>query len=432
MASNRISPNQREVLSAVSTVTNKQEYLSSTNNILNVNATVSVSGGATSANQTNGSQKTQIVDGSGNVVGSTTNALDVNIKSGGGGSVTQGTSPWIVAGGGTAGSAATGVVTIQGIASMTKLLVTPDSVALPANQSVNVAQMNGVTTTMGNGIAGTGVQRVAIASDNTAFAVNATLSAETTKVIGVTRTADGSGNLLTSTTNALDVNLKTSAATNISTNEAQINGVTPLMGNGVTGTGSQRVTIASDNTVLPAVGAGATGSPVPANASFAGLKNFNGNLMGFLSAGLVGPNTVDSDQMIPVVNMLGSGLSTTVVDSQKNNITGVVVAAGATSTQTNVSLTTYNARNLALVIKITAATVATLTVTVSGNTSSSYTYTLGASTALATVATSTLTFGPGLPATANVSFNVPIPRGVLVTAVVTGTIAYGIDYNLSV
>lgn len=58
-----------------------------------------------------------------------------------------------------------------------KLLVTPDSVALPANQSVNISQMNGVTTTMGNGTAGTGVQRVAIASDNTAvsgFGVGAT------------------------------------------------------------------------------------------------------------------------------------------------------------------------------------------------------------------------------------------------------------------
>lgn len=41
-----------------------------------------------------------------------------------------------------------------------KLLVTPDSVALPANQSVNVAQMNGVATTMGAGATGTGVQRV--------------------------------------------------------------------------------------------------------------------------------------------------------------------------------------------------------------------------------------------------------------------------------
>ncbi len=85
----------------------------------------------------------------------------------------QGTSPWITAGGGTAGSAATGVVTVQGIASMTKLLVTPDSVALPANQSVNVAQINGVAPLMGNGVTGTGSPRVTIASDNTAFTVNA-------------------------------------------------------------------------------------------------------------------------------------------------------------------------------------------------------------------------------------------------------------------
>lgn len=98
--------------------------------------------------------------------------------------VTQSTSPWVVTGSGTAGTAATGVVTIQGIAAMTKLLVTPDSVALPANQSVNVSQINGITPLMGNGTTGTGSQRVTIASDNTAFSVNATLSAETTKIIG--------------------------------------------------------------------------------------------------------------------------------------------------------------------------------------------------------------------------------------------------------
>lgn len=54
-----------------------------------------------------------------------------------------------------------------------KLLVTPDSVALPANQSVNVSQINAVTPLMGNGTTGTGSQRVTIASDNTAFSVNA-------------------------------------------------------------------------------------------------------------------------------------------------------------------------------------------------------------------------------------------------------------------
>jgi hypothetical protein len=122
---------------------------------------------------------------------------------------------------GTAGTASSDVITIQGIASMTKLLVTPDSVALPANQSVNVAQINGVTTTMGNGVSGTGVQRVTIASDST----------------GQVALATGSNTIGSLTANQ-------------SVNVAQINGVTALMGNGVTGTGSQRVTIASDNTAF--------------------------------------------------------------------------------------------------------------------------------------------------------------------------------------
>ena len=51
---------------------------------------------------------------------------------------------------------------------------TTNLVALAANQSVNVAQINGVTALMGNGVTGTGSQRVTIASDNTAFSVNAT------------------------------------------------------------------------------------------------------------------------------------------------------------------------------------------------------------------------------------------------------------------
>jgi fibronectin-binding autotransporter adhesin len=48
--------------------------------------------------------------------------------------------------------------------------------SLTANQSVNVAQINGITPLMGNGTTGTGSQRVTIASDNTAFSVNAVQS----------------------------------------------------------------------------------------------------------------------------------------------------------------------------------------------------------------------------------------------------------------
>ncbi len=50
----------------------------------------------------------------------------------------------LVAGSGTAGTASAAVVTVQGIASMTKLLVTPD-----ANSAVNLAQVGGTNTVSG-------------------------------------------------------------------------------------------------------------------------------------------------------------------------------------------------------------------------------------------------------------------------------------------
>lgn len=119
----------------------------------------------------------------------------VNLRNAAGAEVGVTGAELFVGGRGTAGTATGGVLTVQGVASMTKLLVTPDSVALPANQSVNVAQINGVTPLMGNGTTGTGSQRVTIASDNTAFAVNAasTLAAETTKVIGTIRNLGNAG-----------------------------------------------------------------------------------------------------------------------------------------------------------------------------------------------------------------------------------------------
>ena len=66
------------------TVSNDSNILatqSGTWNITNISGTVSLpTGAATSANQTNASQKTQIVDGSGNVIASTSNALNVNVN----------------------------------------------------------------------------------------------------------------------------------------------------------------------------------------------------------------------------------------------------------------------------------------------------------------------------------------------------------------
>jgi hypothetical protein len=107
-----------------------------------------------------------VITDSGSVTNATLSAETTKVI----GTVNQGTSPWIVAGGGTAGTAATGVVTVQGIASMTKLLVTPDSVALPANQSVNVSQFGGTNVVTGTGAGGSGIPRVTVSNDSNVLA----------------------------------------------------------------------------------------------------------------------------------------------------------------------------------------------------------------------------------------------------------------------
>lgn len=68
--------------------------------------------------------------------------------------------------------------------SSTNRLLVDANVTLGANATVDLNRVKGTATSVNNGTADAGCQRVAIASDNTAFPVNATLSAETTKVIG--------------------------------------------------------------------------------------------------------------------------------------------------------------------------------------------------------------------------------------------------------
>lgn len=125
---------------------------------------------STSTKQSDGSQKTQVVDGAGNVIGATSNALDVNVKSNAATNQSvniaqlAGTTTDTNSGSKSAGTLRVVLATDQP-ALTNKLLVTPDSVALPANQSVNVSQINGVTPLMGVGASGTGAPRVVQAND---------------------------------------------------------------------------------------------------------------------------------------------------------------------------------------------------------------------------------------------------------------------------
>jgi hypothetical protein len=87
-----------------------------------------------------------------------------------------------------------------------KLLVTPDSVALPANQSVNVNQLAGTATAVNSGTKDAGTLRVVLATDQPSM------------------------------TNAQPVN------------QTQVNGVTVSTGLGISGTGTQRLVMSQEAT----------------------------------------------------------------------------------------------------------------------------------------------------------------------------------------
>jgi hypothetical protein len=101
-----------------------------------------------------------------------------------------------------------------------KLLVTPDSVALPANQSVNAAQLAGTTTDTNSGNKSAGTLRVVLATDQPAL---------TNKL------------LVTPDSVALPANQ--------SVNINQIAGVTPVLNTGTRAAGVLRVTVATDDLV---------------------------------------------------------------------------------------------------------------------------------------------------------------------------------------
>lgn len=77
---------------------------------------------------------------------------------GGGGSVTQGTSPWVIS----------GAVSQNGPWLMRLQDGSGNAVSSTSGTlDTNIARMNGIAVTMGNGASGTGVQRVTIANDST-------------------------------------------------------------------------------------------------------------------------------------------------------------------------------------------------------------------------------------------------------------------------
>jgi len=191
------------------------------------------------------------------------------------------------------------------------------------------------------------------------------LTAETTKVIGVVRTVGNAGATLdsapnaTAPTNVVNVggrfvtspatlttgqagSLQLTAAQNLKTDVTTMNGVAVTMGNGASGTGVQRVTIASDSTGQVAI----SGTPTvnPGTAANWGVyvedagETAGGNLM---MSGAVRRDTLASSSGT-------TGDNSTINTTSDGALWVAPVAAtnGGTSTSRLVSAATTNATNL--------------------------------------------------------------------------------------
>jgi hypothetical protein len=227
---------------------------------------------------------------------------------------------------------------------------------IQSNASVNVAQMNGVTTTMGNGIAGTGVQRVAIASDNTAFSVNAAATQSGTWTVQPGNTAnttawkvDGSAvtqpvsGTVTANAGSGTFNIQSNA----SVNNAQVNGVTITTGNGIAGTGVQRVAIASDNTAFSVNAAqSGTWTVQPGNTANTTAWKVDGSAVTQPVSGTVTANagsgtfniqsnaSVNVAQMNGVATTMGNGIAGTGVQRVAIASDNTAFSVNAAATQT--------------------------------------------------------------------------------------------------
>jgi hypothetical protein len=82
------------------------------------------------------------------------------------------------------------LATLAGAVTGGKVKVTPDSVALPANQSVNQAQVAGTTTSVNSGNKDAGTQRVVLATDQPAVPVSGTFY-QTTQPVSPTAATSG-------------------------------------------------------------------------------------------------------------------------------------------------------------------------------------------------------------------------------------------------
>lgn len=188
---------------------------------------------------------------------------------------------------------------------------------------------------------------------------------------------------------------------------------------------SAGVGIASIGGGLPVIASTATGSAVPANAHYIGIQN-GSNLTGLGAFSTVADNN-GGGAVAAMAQYAASNTGGTTVDKWRNNILGTAIAAGRTTSQT-VTVNTFNARSLVILVNVASVTGGTLTLTINGVSLSAYVYPLLLGLSISTTGVTPYRIAPGLTPSPNAVANDVVPRSVQIVATATGTISFGIDY----
>lgn len=242
------------------------------------------------------------------------------------GAVTQAAGPWTVIGTGTAGTAATGVVTVQGIAGMTPIIVDPSG----GTGSVNVAQFGGNNVVTGTGTSGVGIPRVTVASDSSLASVT-TVSAVTaisnalpagTNIlgrVGIDQTTPG-------TTNGVQINAALPAGANTIGAVTQASGPWTVTGTGTAGTAATGVVTIQGIASMTPVRVDPSGGTGAVN-----VTQFGGNnvVTGTGTSGVGIPRvTVSSDSSLTSVTTVSTVTAVTAITNALPSGTNIMGRVG--------------------------------------------------------------------------------------------------------
>lgn len=248
--------------------------------------------------------------------------------------VTQSTSPWIVAGGGTAGTPGTAVLTVQGVGSGTAIPVSGTffQATQPVSLATNTPTLQSGSTTAVTQATASNLNATVVGTGT--FVTQATLAAETTKVIGTVNQGTSPWVVSGTVTANAGTNLNTSALAT-SANQTNATQKTQLVD------GSGNVIASTSNALNVAItsggGSGGTsssfGATFPATGTAIGAKN--GTNMVNLVADASGNLDVNLQTAIPAgTNVIGhviadSGSTTAVTQATASNLNATAVQGTA-------------------------------------------------------------------------------------------------------